>query len=245
MVSEGKHCGHNIDDVYKEAVDSAKADAIEQVGIKVDSRSVTFNSKLIRHIVTLTSSAQVTNVETLNKDCNVKNNQICCDVRLRLTVNDTAPKAADFGLSVVLNKTEYKNHEGLQITIGSKLECYPYLYTVDEDNNVYRIFPNKFDQQRSIKGSWTFPTQTMIDQGYAMQVYSKTKATEELIFICSKDINDMLKTPIPEATAESPSEFNKLTTSNYRFKVEKLSEILIDIGQGSYGIDSAMYQIIP
>jgi len=55
----------------------------------------------------------------------------------------------------------------------------------------------------------------------------------------------MLKTPIPEATAETPSEFTLQTNSGYKFKVEKLSEILINIEYGSYGIDSAMYQIVP
>jgi len=245
MVTEGSHCGKNIDDAYKEAVDSAKAEAVEQLGISVDSKTVTYNSKLIRHIVSLSATAQVSDVETLKKDCEVKGNMICCNVKLRLTVKDISPKTLDFGLTVVLNKSEYKNRDDLRITLGSSQSCYPYLFTVDQDNNVYRIFPNKFDRQIPLKGTMSYPTDVMINQGYAMQVYSEKPSMEELIFICTKEINDMLKTPIPEATADNPSEFNQKTTSNYRFKVEKLSEILINIGLSNYGIDSAIYQIIP
>jgi hypothetical protein len=243
--SYGQQCGKNIDDVYKKAVDHAKGEAVEQLGISVNSKTVTFNSKLVRHIVSLTATAQVTNVETLKKDCAIKNNMVCCDVKLRLTVKEVTAKAADFGLSVVLNKSEYKNRDSLKITIGSSKSCYPYLYTVDEDNNVYRIFPNQFETQKPLKGTLAYPTQTMIDKGYTLQVYSEKPSMEELIFICTSEISDMLKTPIPEATAETPSEFTLQTNSGYKFKVEKLSEILINIEYGSYGIDSAMYQIVP
>ncbi len=90
-----------------------------------------------------------------------------------------------------------------------------------------------------------YPTKKMINEGYMLQTYSESETKEELMLVCTKERNEFLERLFPDATASHESEINEILASSYKFKVEKLSEILTDIGFGNYAIDSVFYEILP
>ncbi len=247
--SNGESCDKNIDEAYRNALNEAKKNAVEVFsGVSVSSRTVLTNSEMVRHVVSLVASAQIRGVEVLTpkeEACNITGGGICCNVRIKADLKKIPREKADFGLSLVLNKSEYLSGEEIKINLASRIPCHPYLFSIDEENNIYRILPNEIEKNILMKERIEYPTEKMIKEGYVLQAYSEAKTQEELMFVCTKERNEYLARLFPEATGSSTAEIDKILASPYKFKVEKLSEILTNIEFGSYAIDSVFYQILP
>ncbi len=80
------------------------------------------------------------------------------NVRASFEVSDKTIVPADFGLVLVLNKKEFKAGDELSLEISSEKACYPYIFSVDANSRVFRLFPNPVQETFLVKKKIRLPT---------------------------------------------------------------------------------------
>lgn len=171
------------------------------------------------------------------------------NVRASFEVSDKTIVPADFGLVLVLNKKEFKAGDELSLEISSEKACYPYIFSVDANSRVFRLFPNPVQETFLLKKKIKLPTDKMIYEGYRIVIFPSKDCPipqrEEIVFICTKKKVKAFEEFFPSAFAEDPEDLKELLTGNYRQTLERFNEILTQIGAENYDITGDFYIIKP
>jgi len=239
----GEFCHKNLDVAWNRAIEEAKLAIVSKhSGQQINSKSLMVNSELIKNIITCVSSAKLTNIKILSKkenSCSISQVGLCCNVAVSGDIEDN-PKNS-LKISIVMNKNDFRHGESIVISLFTTLPCYPYVFFIDENENVFRLFPNILDQNQLLNSNMNIPTDRMKMAGFDLKAISLDHDThEEILCICTKKQNQLLESFFPDAFSETL----QANTCDNMVTADKISELLIDIGAMNYSLDSVSYNIL-
>ncbi len=248
----GYACASNLEIAKKKALKNAEEKAISScIGLLIDSRILTVNNKLVRKTIQTLALGKVKVIkgpEVISSQ--IHHNTICVKIKATLKVDKKEFYRSNFGLKLVLNKKNLKSGEFLKIFMYSQKKCYPYLFSVDSMGHVFRLLPNSIEKTPVLKGKMVFPTKRMETAGIVLAVFPNPEdpsphQVEEIVFICTKEREDVLLSFFPEAFVGNPQKLKESisTASLFSYNSEKLAEILEQIGLNNYEMIADFYTI--
>ena len=248
----GEACHRDFQVAQEEALKQAKARAVETyIGTLVDSRILVINSKLMRKTIQTMALGKVKLVEKpfiISAEPLKEKGIICVKLKAKFEIDKSQFYRANFGLKMILNKKEFKPGEELKVYLYAQKKCYPYLFSVDAEGNVYRLLPNFIEKSPVIEKKMEFPTPKMQASGISLVVVPNPRSksshqVEELIFICTRKKENALYDLFPEAFVMNEESLKKLSIP-FPIKVEKLAEILEQIGLENYEMIDDFYWVV-
>lgn len=250
--AEGEACHSDIKKAKEEAFKKAKLNAVERhIGVLIRSKDLVIKGRLVRDIIHTRVLGTVRLVgEPIYEDPKVveKADTVCTKVKAKFEIPEKSIKPASLGLVLLLNKKNFKAGEELTIEISSETPCYPYLFSVDAAEKVYRLFPNPMEETRLLKGKLIFPTGEMKSRGYKLVVIPakdiKFPQTEEVVFLCTRKKVSHFERAFPCAFAEDEEELYRILRMSYPVTVERFNEILLQIGAENYDMVDDVYDIV-
>ncbi len=248
--SQGEGCSSDIKKAKREALKSAKLNAVERhLGVLINSKTLIVNSKIMRDIIQtrMVGTVKVIGEPDYGEPKIAGKDQICISVKVRLEIPDESLKPANYGLVLVLEKKNLRVGEEFSLDLSSEKPCYPYLFSVDAKGRVYRLLPNPIEGSPKLRGKLRFPTKKMISQSYKLVAVPLPDVPlpqrEEVLFVCAKDKVKSFEEFFPSAFVEDEKELRKLLNTDYQKTVERFNEILVQIGAENYDMVDDFYII--
>ncbi|WP_457623384.1 DUF4384 domain-containing protein [Persephonella sp.] len=243
-----ENCGLSVKSVKEKNLESSKLKAVEEyVENFIESRTLIINGKLISDIVRRTSLAKIKLINREEIDRFFKGDSVCLKETFTYKLKKKDILRANFGLQVYLPKKEFRKGEEFSLKIYTKKRCYPYIFIRDSRNNVYRIYPNRFEEIKAVQGYFEIPTQNMKQSGITLIAYpyeEDKNEYEEFFVICLKSPEPVLEDLFPEPYAETKDDINLFLRKRYlKVKIDELYKILNNIGIENYEISSDVYKI--
>ncbi len=241
-----KSCGKDIDEIKKENLKKAKREASERiVGTVVESRDVIWKGKLTSSIIRTFSKAYVKVVERSERRLFREGEGICIEEVITLEVKPEISPRKTFGLRILLPKKTFKKGEEFSLKIYTEEHCFPYVFISDSEENVYRIFPNRFEDTRKIRGILEIPTEKMKRNGIVLIAYPKHEEDyEEVLVVCLSEKSEELKAMFIEPYVQSVKEIEEFLRKSLHVKTESLLRLLEQIGTDKFELRIEGYVIV-
>jgi len=269
--SEGIYQGSELEgrkNICEKALHEAERLAIEQVsGIYIESHTIVANSKILRDIIGALSRGKIKDRKGLSEDFDGKT--LVCKVKGKFLVEPRRVNLPDFKLSVKLPKSRFTAGEELKIFLESGSACYPYLFSVDAQGNVYRIFPLLKNDASSVRGPQArekleralsglegdyrpldgfleIPTQLMKREGFLYRAFGLEEVdypqTEEFVLVCTKERDEYLERAVPSYIVEGKG-LKEVKKPGYVLIYTELAERIYEL-RDECSVADAVYTIV-
>ncbi|MBI5194467.1 MAG: DUF4384 domain-containing protein [Nitrospirae bacterium] len=205
--------GENDDkaSVKQKAHDYAIRNAMEQAGVLVLGKSDMLNGDLIHELISITSEAFIENTKILVETCGGEGGNLFCMVELEAEVK---PMNLDkHRLLKVMRasiqepdkakqskKPVFQENDEIQVKVTLNEDAYLSIFSVDQEENVYKLFPNPYKKNDMIpaRSEFVFPDDALRTKGIKLRVATpegKQKATENVVIIATKEDGHFLEDP--------------------------------------------------
>jgi len=199
------------------ALNNARRSALEKVtGVEVHGSSMVYNYQLINDLVITATKGIIVKESVIKSSCTVKDEQVSCSARILATVKPLhTERRGDFAVTkAVVHRygseaskmnPVFQSKDEVQIHAAVNSDAWLYLFNVDQNGNVTRLYPNEYAQANIITAGkeLVFPEPAMREAGMKLKVATPKgvkKAVESVLVIATKGKKSLLEGNIENPT---------------------------------------------
>ena len=191
------------------ARNNARVSALEQaVGVQVRGSTLLYNSSLINDLVVTATKGLIVKEEVMVDAPRIKDDQISYYFKIKAQIK---PISSDKRSSLKVIRTEviradsdkslrspvFQQNDEIQIRLQANADAYINIFSVSQDGQVSKLFPNKYVKiaPLSAKDTMIFPDNSQRAIGLKLRVTTPKKlsrAIESVVVIATKDQVDFL-----------------------------------------------------
>lgn len=198
-----------LDETRNLALQRARRNALEEaVGVDVRGSTVVYNAELINDMVMTGTKGLITNQEVLLNECGEDDGVLVCTVRIRATIKEL-DRSLDppFRIKAYVHRPGNKKRsssapvfqDGDEVQISLKLNNpgHVTIFSIDQEGNVYQIFPNKYAMDSLVDDgqNFVFPDDSLRAMGLRVRAHTlegHKKSHESLMIIATTRKMDLL-----------------------------------------------------
>jgi hypothetical protein len=185
------------------ALNRALVNALEAVGVNVDSKSVVFNGDLVSDLVRSTSRGVIVSRKIIEDHPEVRDKRITYKVRVKASVKPlNLERRGNFKVEASVSRVDkppgssgsqvFQHDDEIQVRVKTNKDAYLHIFGVDQNLNITRFYPNEYVKDEIVPSGkdFVFPSGTLRERGIRLRVKAPKvaqKATESVLVVATTE----------------------------------------------------------
>ncbi len=181
------------------ALNRALVNALEAVGVNVDSKSIVFNGALVSDLVRSSSRGVIVSWKIIEDHPEVRGNRIIYKIRVKASVKSlNLEKRGNFKVDASVSRVDktpgssgsqvFQHDDEIQVRVRSNKDAYLHIFGVDQNLIISKLYPNDYVKDEVVPSGkiFVFPSGSLRDRGIRLRVKAPKvaqRATESVLVV--------------------------------------------------------------